>query len=88
MMSYADLCAAFLSFFSSFLFFPYLLVLFYFATFVLVDQRHRNAVVGFGFGLLGCKYSSEHVLVMVVAVCARTVGPVYYNRERLDAVVR
>ena len=45
-----------------------------------MDQRHRNAVVGFGFGFLVGKYSSERVPVMVVVVCARTVGPVYYNR--------
>ena len=54
----------------------------------MVDQRHRNAVVGFGFGFLVRKYSSERVLVMVMVGCARTVGHVYYNRERLDAVVR
>ena len=32
------------------------------------------------FGLLVREYSSERVLVMVVAVCARTVGYVYYDR--------
>ena len=87
MLSYADTFV--LLFFPSFffLFFSFWFY-FYFATFVLVDERHRNAVVGFGFGLLGREYSSERVLVMVVVVCAGTVGYVYYNRERLDAVVR
>ena len=32
------------------------------------------------FGLLGREYSSERVLVMVVVVCARRGGHVYYNR--------
>ena len=45
-----------------------------------MDQRHRNAVVGFGFGLVVRKYSSERVLVMVVAGCTTTVGHVHYDR--------
>ena len=69
-LSFPSFCPLFFSF----------LILFFIATFVLmVDQRHRNAVFGFGFGLLGREYSSERV-VTVLAVCARTAGNVYYDR--------